>query len=217
MIRHVVWDWNGTLLDDVDHSLAALNALLSERGMPLLDRDGYRARFGFPVREFYVDLGFDVEREDFALLSERFIGHYKGAARAARPHAGARDTMSALRTRGVAQSVLSAMEATLLSSMLREHDLAEFLSHVRGLDDLMATSKVDLGVSLMRTLAEADVRPEQTLFVGDTLHDLETANAMGCECVLFVHGHQAPERLSQAGARLIHSHGEVLGFVRGHG
>ena len=209
-IRHVIWDWNGTLLDDVEHALSALNILLRERDMPALDRDTYREHFGFPVRDFYVHLGFDFAREDFVAVSESFIAHYKAAAASARTHAEAQPTMAALASANIQQSVLSAMELTMLRSMLQAHGLTGFLRHVRGLDHLHATSKVALGVELMHTLGTP---ASETLFVGDTLHDLETAEAMGCQCLLFVNGHQTRARLTAKGVRLINSLSEVLDAV----
>jgi phosphoglycolate phosphatase len=217
MIKHVVWDWNGTLLDDVSHALIALNHVLSQRGIAPLDRDGYRERFGFPVRDFYVGLGVDPAVEDFALLAEHFIARYRDAAKLARTHDGVTHTMQTLRELGIAQSVLSAMEHTLLRGMLHEHGLIDYLHHVRGLDHLQASSKVQLGVALMDTLRELGTSAAETLFVGDTLHDLETAEAMGCRCLLYVHGHQSKARLArEAGSRatLIHSLDEVLRVVR---
>lgn len=213
MIRHVVWDWNGTLLDDVEHAMVALNGLLDERGITRIDRAHYREHFGFPVRDFYVRLGFDFSSDVFETVSERFIANYRAAAREAVTHPGALETVVELQRLGVAQSVLSALEITLLSAMLQTYGLTPYLTHVRGLSDLHAASKVALGIELMRVLSQ-DLEPHQVLFVGDTLHDYETAAAMGCEVLLFSGGHQTPERLQRSGARLIHSLSEVVDFVR---
>jgi phosphoglycolate phosphatase len=219
MIRHVIWDWNGTLLDDVDHALHALNRVLEERGKPQLDRSDYRRRFGFPVRAFYGEIGFDLETEDFAALSERFMGHYNAVAAGAPARPDAIFTVRRLSEQGVLQSVVSAMEVTLLSSMLRARGLLDHLAHVRGLDHLQASSKVALGVDLMESLRAQGAVPDETLFVGDTLHDLETADAMGCRCVLYAHGHQAPERWPEAlgsrwkDIRIVHTIGEILHVV----
>ena len=54
---HIVWDWNGTLLDDVDAGIGALNRMLADRGLPAITRDFYRARFRFPVRPLYFEIG----------------------------------------------------------------------------------------------------------------------------------------------------------------
>lgn len=211
MTKHVIWDWNGTLLDDVEHALHAVNALLRARKLPPIDRDGYRTRFGFPVSGFYTELGFDIEREDFAALSETYINHYRQVAVSATTHTEARDVMGQLQQQGIAQSVLSAMEINMLRQMLSDHGLIDLLTHVRGLHDQQASSKVALGVELMRTLGAT---PNDVLFVGDTLHDLETATAMGAHCLLFACGHQTLERLSGSGATVIHSLYEVIDFVR---
>jgi phosphoglycolate phosphatase len=215
MIRHVIWDWNGTLLDDVEHAVSALNLLLQERGMPTIDRAHYLANFGFPVRDFYVGLGFDFAAERFEDLSHRFIAHYKTAAQAAAIaiHSDAIETMATLQALNIQQSVLSAMEKDMLAGMLHDYGLTPYLQHVRGLDDLHASSKIALGVELMRLLA-LSLAPHEILFVGDTLHDYETAAAMGCQVLLFALGHQTPDRLRQSGAQVIHSLRGVVDFVR---
>lgn len=215
MIRHVIWDWNGTLLDDVEHAISALNLLLRERGMPAIDRAHYLTHFGFPVRDFYAGLGFDFASERFEDVSERFIANYKAGAQAAAIaiHSDAIETMATLQALNVQQSVLSAMESGMLTAMLNDYGLTPYLQHVRGLDNMHASSKVALGVELMRLLA-LSLEPQEILFVGDTLHDHETAAAMGCKVLLFALGHQTPERLRQSGARIIHSLHEVVDCVR---
>ncbi len=200
MIKHVVWDWNGTLLNDVDVCVDTINTLLVDRAMPALERDRYRQCFGFPVRNFYVEIGFDIEREDFDRVSSTFIARYRSRQHELGLHNGVHDTLQQISRRGLSQHVVSAMEARMLHDMLIDHAIATHLGHVRGLDHLNATSKVDLGVALVRDLACA---PEEILLVGDTLHDHETATAMGAHCVLFAGGHQTAERLSAAGADVI--------------
>jgi phosphoglycolate phosphatase len=88
VIKHVVWDWNGTLLDDVDACVDSINSLLRERAMPTIARDHYLEHFGFPVRDFYVHLGFDLDREDFDSISAAFIGRYNDSHHLMRLHNG---------------------------------------------------------------------------------------------------------------------------------
>ena len=67
----ILWDWNGTLLDDVELCVDALNRLLEKHAYPQrYDRDQYRAIFGFPIEEYYVRAGFDFSRHSFAMLAE---------------------------------------------------------------------------------------------------------------------------------------------------
>lgn len=206
MIKHVVWDWNGTLLDDVDGCVATINTLLRDRGMHEIGRDHYRERFGFPVRNFYIELGFDMEREDFDRVSATFIARYRERSHTMALHGGAQETLASLRARGVRQHVVSAMEERMLHEMLAHHSIAPHLHHVRGLNHVNATSKVELGVALV---AELGCNSDEILFIGDTLHDHETANAMGCRCALFVGGHQTATRLERARVDLIESLADV--------
>lgn len=194
-IRHVIWDFNGTLLDDLSCCLDALGTLLEERGLPALTVDRYREHFGFPVRDFYVELGFDLEREDFDAVSRTFIDRYLERLTGARAHHGAHDALRFVAERAIPQSVLSAMEHTMLLDLLARYDLREPMHHVRGLSDLRASSKVDLGRAL---LAEIDEAPQSVVVIGDTLHDHETAAALGCRSVLVTQGHQTRARIERA-------------------
>ena len=213
-IRHVIWDFNGTLLDDVDCCVSTLNTLLDERGLPPISRLQYLARFGFPVRDFYLELGFDFENEDFERLAATYMFRYAERLDGAALHDRAHDALGALRRRSVGQSVVSAMELSLLRRLLERFGLAPYMTHVRGLDHNTANSKVALGLALQQDL---ELRAEQLLLVGDTLHDLEVARAIGCGCLLYARGHQAKERLVTSGARLIDSLGAVIEFLDGAG
>jgi phosphoglycolate phosphatase len=209
-IRHVIWDFNGTLLDDVDCCVATLNTLLAERALPPISRAQYLAGFGFPVRDFYLALGFDFEREAFDAVSASFIARYSAGLHEAAAHDGAHAALASLRQRALPQSVVSAMELTLLRALLARFGLAEYMAHVRGLDHLNATSKIDIGVALLRELR---LEPHEVVLVGDTLHDRELAEAIGCHCLLFARGHQARDRLASSGVTLIESLAEVAPFI----
>jgi phosphoglycolate phosphatase len=193
-IRHVIWDFNGTLLDDVACCIGALSTLLAERSLPPITTERYREEFGFPVRDFYLGLGFDLEREDFDALSRTFIDRYLAGLEQARAYQGAHDALRYVAGRSLRQSVLSAMEHTMLGELLARYELHEAMQHVRGLSDLRASSKIDLGRAL---LGELGMPAEAVVLVGDTLHDFETAAAIGCRSILVAHGHQSRARLER--------------------
>jgi phosphoglycolate phosphatase len=209
-IRHVIWDFNGTLIDDVDCCVATLNTLLDERGLPALSRADYLGRFSFPVYDFYLGLGFDLAREDFDQLAAVYNARYHARIDQAAAHAGVHAALSELQSRAIAQSVVSASESTLLHALLARFGLRAFMTHVRGLDHQRAHSKLDIGLGLQR---ELDLAPDEILLVGDTLHDHELASALGCRCLLYARGHQTRERLMACGAPLVDSLAEVVEFV----
>ena len=195
-IQHVVWDWNGTLLDDTLACVSAINTLLTRRGLARIDVTRYREVFGFPVIDFYRKINFPLERENWDCLAREFHDLFL-AEPSLRLQEGARDALENVRRRGLPQSILSASEQGILSRMLDGFGIGAYFAEVFGVDNLHGHSKMDLGRALLRKLA---LPPEQVLLVGDTLHDAEVAHALGIPCVLVANGHQSTTRLEQSGA-----------------
>ena len=80
VLTHVLWDWNGTLLDDLDAAIDAMNGVLAANGLPLLDRARYRSVFGFPVQDYYGRLGFGPEHGTFEDWARAFLDAYDRGA-----------------------------------------------------------------------------------------------------------------------------------------
>ena len=210
MIRYVIWDWNGTLLDDVDSCVDVLNEMLLRRGLQQVSRMHYRERFGFPVRSFYQGLGFDVSEQAFVDLSTEFIASYKQVLVRVGLHAGALDVMKRLGGVLDGQLVVSAMEHNMLGRMLSDYGVLPHLRAHQGTINMQASSKVQVGVEVVQALR---LDPQQVLLVGDTEHDLELAEALGCHCVLHVGGHQTRERLQATGCPVVDDLHSVVQLV----
>ncbi len=208
---HVVWDWNGTLLDDAAACVEALNRMLARRGLAPTDLELYREHFTFPVREYYRTLGFDMDREDWDRMAREYHAHYAETSVAAPLQPGARTVLESLASGRIGMSVLSACEQCILDAMLRTHGLDGFFGHVAGLSDLYAASKLETGKRLMKRLG---LNPAEVVIVGDTLHDHEVAKALRCRCVLVVGGHQSERRLRQAGRPVATELPSILGLAR---
>jgi len=193
--RHVIWDWNGTLLDDLDLCLDAMNAMLARRGLPALDRGRYHAAFDFPVRDYYGRLGLPIDDANFHALSVEFIGAYE--ARRLEPvlQPGAAELLAAIARRGLTQSILSAYHHESLRAVVHHHGVSEHFTALHGLDNIYAQSKVELGRAFLTTLG---LPPCEVLLIGDTLHDLAVARELGTGCVLVAHGHHPAGRLRAA-------------------
>lgn len=204
---HVVWDWNGTLLDDVDLARRVVDAMLLRRGLPGLDRTRYYEIFDFPITSYYERAGFDFGRDPFAALADEFHSRYGARWRGCALRRGAEAALSALGARGVGQSVLSASQQGKLDEQVDHFGLRAYFQVVAGIDDHHAGGKEAQGLALVRELA---CEPGRILLVGDTVHDYEVALEMGADCVLIADGHQPRARLEQCGAPVLDS---VAGLV----
>lgn len=196
----VLWDWNGTLLDDRWLAVRSANRLLARRSMPLLTEESYAAAFGFPVQDYYERLGFDLDAEPFDGLSDEYVLEYEAAIGECRLTEGAVETIDRLAALGFVQAVLSASHLGFLDEALRRFGIRDRFVDLAGLDNKNAHGKTDVGRALAARLGADPVR---TALVGDTLHDAEVARALGCRCLLFSGGHQSRARLETAGLPVV--------------
>ena len=200
-VEHVIWDWNGTLLSDVDHAVQIANELLTDHKLPLITREHYRQVFDFPVQKYYETLGFDFEKASFASLCERFVSKFMAGVHKLPLVTVTEQVLHALHEKGVKQSVLSATDQGNLDKMMKDFKLEHIFDHVYGIDNLLAASKVDRGHQLLKI---SGVAADKTVIIGDTLHDLEVGQALGIGVILVGHGAQCHNRLKKHYHRVIH-------------
>ena len=202
-LRHVVWDWNGTLLDDVSACVTALNAVLTAHGMASVDARQYREAFGFPVMDYYRKLGFVVEAAERDRLAHDWREHYERAVADEVLREGVMVAVRYTRARGVPMSILSATERSVLERTLQQRGVRDLFDHVYGLSDHFASSKMAVGRDLVDRLP---VSADGVLLVGDTIHDYDVAVSLGCRCVLVSGGHQSDARLNCCGCDVVAEH-----------
>ncbi len=200
--QHIIWDWNGTLLDDVDLSVEIINSMLRERTMPEIDQATYQEIFEFPVKTYYRILGFDFSAEPFEQLAAQYIRLYASRVGHCKLHVEAMDTLASVAKQGISQSVLSSLEHSSLLKEIEQHRLGDYFESVRGLDDHYAAGKIDTGRILIGQLA---AEPLQIVLIGDTAHDFEVANELGIECILVANGHYSRQRLQEVHGRVVDS------------
>ena len=210
--HHIIWDWNGTLLDDAQVCVDAINVLLGRRRMPAISREQYLDVFDFPIRDYYLKVGFDLEREDWTRLTVEYHTVYAELSGVARLRPHARQILEGLRKRGGILSILSACELAMLKRMMGERGILDSFTHIYGLTDFQAHSKLDLGHAL---LGETRLPPDSAVLVGDTTHDFDVARAMGVACVLMTGGHQSEARLRRCGCLVVHTLHEVVAWIEG--
>ncbi len=208
--NHIIWDWNGTLWDDTWLCVEINNHMLHRRGLPPITIETYRDKLCFPVDQYYCQLGFDYETDPYKILAEEFIAEYERRRFECALQDGARELIQTLHSRNILQAVLSAYQHDTLLQAVDYFELIPFFSDIIGLDDIYAAGKVENG---KKYIAGLDIAPSEVLFIGDTLHDYEVAEAMGINCVLVANGHNNRSRLEVCGVPVFDSLGGVQNYL----
>ncbi len=194
----VVWDFNGTILDDVQIGLDAVNVLLERRSKPRIpDLASYKDVFGFPMREYYARVGFDFSRESFDDVAPEWLREYLLREKSAPLCPTVPEALDALRDAGIPQYLVSASEETMLLGQVERLGIGKYFEEVHGLDNIYADSKE----ALIRSFVAR--REGRTVFFGDTEHDAFCARSAGAEVILIAAGHQSERRLKLTNAPVV--------------
>jgi phosphoglycolate phosphatase len=190
--KTIIWDWNGTLLDDAWLGVEIMDSMLKRRNMKGLSIERYRDIFDFPVKDYYAKLGFNFSTEPFEIVGTEFIEKYNVRRFECNLRNSAKHMLAKFKEMGIKQFVLSARNHEQLDEELDFHGIHQYFEHFSGLSDNFANGKLELGMQLIKS-QQIDIK--KTLMIGDTIHDYEVAQALGIDCVLVQGGHQSVKRL----------------------
>lgn len=205
----LLWDFNGTLLADMQAGIDSTNKMLSDRGLDTIRGvEHYREIFDFPIEEYYRGLGFDFGKEPYHVLAPIWVELYNINSKNSRLTVGVDETLRRVEQTGVRQSILSASERNMLTRQIEELGIAHYFDEIWGLDNIHAESKLHLA-----ELWREKNRDAKVLFVGDTVHDAETAEILGADCLLYSGGHQSRKRLEVCGYPVIDDIQEILEYL----
>lgn len=203
-MRHVVWDWNGTLFDDLAIVVASVNVSLLSVGAPPIDADGYRAVYRRPLHHFYEALlGRPVLPEEMAAIDRDFHDAYHALLDQARLTVDARSAVDLVAARGQTQSVLSMWWHDRLVPAVRYFELEDFMLAVDGHRGVPGDSKehhLARHVEQLTRLFPQKVSREGMTVIGDVTDDADAARAVGVGCVLYDGGSQPQAALEATGA-----------------
>ena len=190
---YLVLDFNGTIIDDVDLCLNILNHLLEERNYKKVSLEEYKHIFTFPIKNYYINAGFDLERYSFTSISHEFISLYQKASLNCKLYEGINELIDKCNNNRIKVVLLSASQIDNLKEQTDHFGLSEKFEAILGTSNIEAASKVESGKNYFK-----DKQDKKILFVGDTTHDAEVASAIGADALLITHGHQARDILLKA-------------------
>ncbi len=209
--KHIIWDWNGTLLDDAWLCVDIMDSMLKERSLGTLTLDRYQRLFDFPVIDYYRKLGFDFTKESFEKTGTEFIKHYEKRQNELVLNKGVRDTLEKIKILVLSKSILTTSSDAVLQEVTTRLDLRHYFIKVIGLENHYAFGKIEKGKAWMKELQKS---PNEVLLIGDTAHDFEVSKELNIDCVLIPSGHYSEKKLLDCGVPLISSICQVLDFIK---
>lgn len=204
-----MWDWNGTILDDNDAVVAAVNAVCAEFGRAAIDLAYWRSIYRRPLLDCYRELLCrDLSTQDWAGIDRAYHDTYRTLLPTTRLAPGIPDELRRWRSGGGRQSLLSMWFHEELVTLVAEHGLTDLFTRIDGLRvDTGGHGKTD---HLIEHLAALDVDPADVLVIGDVVDDADAAAAAGTRCVLVTTGVMSRRALAAAGVPVVDSIAEAL-------
>lgn len=207
---HIIWDFNGTILNDVMAGIKSENVLLSRRKMPLIESvEQYRSCFCFPIIDYYKNLGHDFEKEDYNTMAIEWVTEYLKFSKESKLNDGIEDALDKFKKEDCCQIILSASERKMLRRQVSELGISDYFDEILGLDNIHAISKAEMA----EKWAEKK-KLENALFIGDTVHDYEAASRMNVDCVLVAKGHQSKDTLLKCGVPVFDTFYDMLNHAQ---
>ena len=196
MIRNIIFDWSGTLVDDLPAVWQATNYVFSQAGLPELTLEQFRAEFCLPFIKFYSRY---TPHLPLPQLESWFHGHFKQIQHSVKELPYAREFLEFCRRRGLRTFLLSTIHRDHFAVQTARNGFAQFL-------DRPYLEVWDKRTKIHEILAENKLRPQETLFIGDMQHDVETAKHGGIFSCAVLTGYNRLDQLRAAEPDLIVEH-----------
>ena len=197
--KNIIWDWNGTILDDSWLCVNVINSILKEKRIPVISEEIYSEKFTIPIRDFYTSIGISFDKESYSELTELFFHLYESEIHKCVIRPVVIKIIRELANSEANQFLLSLTKEKNLLKAVSHFDLGIYFCSISGLADHKGSSKVSIGMKLM---VENNIINNETLLIGDTIHDFHVANSLKVDCVLIPSGYQSISRLIRSGARV---------------
>ncbi len=206
----VIWDWNGTLIDDAHVGCEAVNDMMDELGRPRIEMSDYY-HYMRDGMDHYYDYLFYPDKAPFEKLVVLFSKYYDIRIKNAALHNGVQEVLSALSGMGIVQVIVSSSHKDKVRRDASVFGIDGYFDEILGADDLLIGSKTERA---RLYLERRGISPERTLVVGDMTHDRDTAKGIGADCVVIPKGHQSEELLVSKGIKTVPDITDIVEYVK---
>ena len=193
-IKYIVWDWNGTLVNDGWLFVELINQVLKKRNLKEITLDIYKEEFCFPLEKYYEKIGFDFNLEPYEIPSMEFVDLYN--KNKYRPHlySGAISLLKKMCDLGIKNYLLSAQNEASLKDLVKFYKIGPYFEKIRGTNNFHARGKELVAKEMLKEMSCA----ESVLFVGDTNMDMDIAKMYASKFIAIAFGHQSGNRFKKS-------------------
>lgn len=209
MIKLIIWDFNGTVLDDVDTSVAAVNAMLRLRGLPPTDKETYVRTLVMPLKKYYDTVG--IHNADIHTLSIEFRSHSIENAHLSKIFDDFIPTIECAKSRNIKNVLMSSLYEKYLFSEIEKYNIGGYFDDIFGMKDTGVGSKFECAKNYIQNSA---ISPQDVLFIGDLTSDYEISKKLGCKCILVPRGHMNKARCLKTGCSVADSLAEIQKYLK---
>jgi phosphoglycolate phosphatase len=211
MIESIIWDWNGTILDDVDNNVNAVNMILRKRNLATISKEEYRKKIKIPIKLFYNDIGLETENpEIYNLITTEYWKHYNmGYKNYTRINNSIKNILNILNKTGIKNYLLSATQHDELMKQVEIKDMGKYFKEIIGNNNSEVKNKLDKAKELIEI---ENIKVDNTISVGDMVSDYELAEKLGIKCILYSNGHQ--EIKMEKDKTIINNFEEIYNYIK---
>lgn len=195
----ILWDWNGTLLNDAHIAHEIVIQQRKEHKLPFWSHSEIRDNFCFPVKKFYEKMGFDKSEESFKELNTQFVEIYESKLLEIDLFPHTKKILESLSHKK--HYVVSAAEERHLRDLISSHGIDHHFEEIYGLKAHGGCKKSRCAELILNH----QIKPEKTLLVGDTTHDAEVGKSCGLNVLLIADGFQGHSQLKEHGFPVLKS------------
>lgn len=189
---HIIWDWNGTLVDDVDVTVECVNDTLKAYGLPTTDRQEYLDVITPSMEEYYGRM-IDLSVHPLTEILSHFQSGYAKRLGKLKLQNGAEDVLNHLKSIGAHQYIVSSFEQSALVRDVNLFNIASLFDEISGAGDILCGSKTDRA----KQITDHAKLSGCPVYIGDSISDYNTAKGAGCDCILIAKGHQKKSDLEK--------------------
>jgi phosphoglycolate phosphatase len=210
--KHIIWDWNGTLLADQRLSYDIFVEVFESAGKSSPNYEDWRDTVHFPISAFYQSFMPDAPQALIQKLMNDWSDRYEKRRSGCALQPGAEQMLQAFKAERVPQSILSAHTKVELVEAARELSVLHFFEHIAALEPGKGgESKIEVGKNLLIQIESSfNLSRQDHVILGDSSHDAEVANALGIDCILVAQGIFSRRRLDGLGFQVCESLVDLL-------